>query len=419
VSSTAALTWVLLALAASAFFSGSESAVISVNRIRLNHLAAQGERRARILTRTLERPELLLAVILIGNNLAHVVLAGVTSAFLRGFDLGPLYTTIAITPVLIIFGEILPKTLFVKFADRVALLIAYPLRGIELLLYPVALSLSALSRKLTRLLGAPDAPRALQISKEELKLLITMTRSESDIPEDERRMLERLFEFTEHTVEMVMTPLVDMVGLPADAELSRAVDKIMETGLSSIVLYEGSIHNPLGVIRAEDILGAEQLPETVAGLVRPVPYVPENRPVEDLMADFQRRNEDLAFVVNEYGATIGLVTLEDLLEEVIGEIEDEYDPHQEVRIRKIAPDTWLASGRIEIDHLRELLDIPIPTGDFETLAGLVLLVAKRIPRPGERFRVGELELTVVDADERRVLQVQIRKRPPSPEGERS
>ncbi len=400
------LAGIVIALLFSAFFSGSESAIISVNRVRLQQKAEAGARAARLLMALLSRQDHLLITVLIGNNIVNVLLATLASGYLRHISLGPLATTLIVTPLLIIFGEILPKTMFTKLADHVSLIIVYPLRAVGTLVYPLTAAFAALTRLITRRLKtAAYAP--VSISKEELKMLVTMDQHASDIPEDERRILERMFEFTEQTVRGVMTPLIDVQAVPATAPLTDAVQLMLTKGLSNIVVYQDRIDNPIGVVRAVDLVRTAQLPENVMGIVKQVPYLPVARQVDDVMSDLRNASTELAFVVNEYGAAIGLVTIEDILEEILGEIEDEYDIRRQAGIRLVAPDTWVAAGRLELEHVEDAIGYRVPKGNYETLAGFLLYLIKRIPAKGEQIAHEHLQFTILEADQRRIIKVKI------------
>jgi CBS domain containing-hemolysin-like protein len=408
----ASLGVVLACLVASAFFSAAEIAFLAANRVRLRHLAEQGSRVARGYMEAFQHPERLLSTAMMGVTIAHVVSSAVATAALLPWlgSQASLWATIILTPTMLVFGEILPKALAQPRATAVALRTFDPLRGVAWLLAPVVGVANLLVRAILGGLGHGDR-RDPFVSRADLRLLVEREPDgKTDVKDEEREMIEGIFDLVETSVREVMVPLVDVVAVPEDASVDDAVAWIRESGHSRLPVFRERIDNVVGVVATLDILARGASGETIRTLMRPAHYVPATKRISDLLPEMQRRRIQLAVVVDEYGASEGIVTLGDVIEEIVGEIPDdrEREPSQLVRL----PDgSYLVAGRLWIEELNEALDWDLPKKkDYETVAGLILASLGRIPRPGEQVTVGAYELAVVDADERRILKAKVRAR---------
>jgi CBS domain containing-hemolysin-like protein len=400
---------VLLSLLASAFFSSAEIAFLAANRVRLRHLAERGSRVARGYMEAFQRPEQLLSTAMMGVTIAHVVSSAVATAALLPWVGGQasLWATVILTPLMLVFGEIVPKALTQPRATEVALRTFNPLRGGAWLLAPVVGVANLLVRAILGALGHGER-RDPFVSRADLRLLVEREPDgTTDVLEEEREMIEGIFDLVETSVREVMVPLVDVVAVPEDASTDEVIAKIQQSGHSRLPVYRERIDNVVGVVAVLDILGRGATGETIRTLMRPAHYVPATKRVSDLLPEMQRRQIQLAVVVDEYGASQGIVTVVDIIEEIVGVIPDDRErtPSQLVRL----PDgSYLVDGRLWIEELNETLEWDLPTKkDYETVAGLILASLGRIPRPGEQVTVGAYEFTVVDADERRILKVKV------------
>jgi magnesium and cobalt exporter, CNNM family len=400
---------VLLSLLASAFFSSAEIAFLAANRVRLRHLAERGSRVARGYMEAFQRPEQLLSTAMMGVTIAHVVSSAVATAALLPWvgAQASLWATVILTPLMLVFGEIVPKALTQPRATEVALRTFNPLRGSAWLLAPVVGVANLLVRAILGGLGHGER-RDPFVSRADLRLLVEREPDgTTDVLEEEREMIEGIFDLVETSVREVMVPLVDVVAVPEDASTDEVIAKIQQSGHSRLPVYRERIDNVVAVIAVLDILGRGATGETIRTLMRPAHYVPATKRVSDLLPEMQRRRIQLAVVVDEYGASQGIVTVVDVIEEIVGVIPDDRErtPSQLARL----PDgSYLVDGRLWIEELNETLEWDLPTKkDYETVAGLILASLGRIPRPGEQVTVGAYELTVVDADERRILKVKV------------
>jgi CBS domain containing-hemolysin-like protein len=414
---TVVLVLLAVCLLASAFFSAAEMAFIAANRVRLRHAAEQGSRVARGYMDAFQRPERLLSTAMMGVTIAHVSASALLTAWLlpRLGHRAPLWVTLVLTPAMLVFGEILPKALTQQRATAVALRTFYPLRVASRVLSPLVWVANAIVGALLGGLGYGER-RDPFVSRDDLRLLFEVEPGgPTDVREEEREMIEGIFDLGETAVREVMVPLVDVVAIPEEASVDDAVARVRESGHSRLPVYRERIDHIIGVVTALDILarGAEE--ESVKALLRPAYYVPGTKRIDDLLRDLQRQRTQLAVVVDEYGGSEGIVTVEDIVEEIVGEIEDEHDRHPS-SLTPLPDGSYLVAARFTIDELNEALGWKLPKLDYDTVAGLILSSLGRIPRPGEQVTVDDYELSVVDADERRILKVRVRTRPIRPPG---
>ena len=409
------ITLIAACVLASAFFSAAEMAFIAANRIRLRHLAEQGSRVARGYLEAFERPERLLSTAMMGVTIAHVSASAVTTAVLLPLvgEAAPLWATAILTPFMLVFGEILPKALTQPRATAVSLWTFDPLRVASSILAPLVRTANALVGGLLRGLGRRER-RDPFVSRDDLRLLFESEPvGTTDVREEEREMIEGIFDLGETTVREIMVPLVDVVAVPEEATVAEVVVRICESGHSRLPVYRERIDHVVGVVMALDILHRGAGEDTIKGLSRPAYYVPETKRIDDLLRELQRQRIQLAVVVDEYGGSQGIVTIEDILEEIVGEIQDEHDATPS-SVTPLPDGSYLVAARMGIDELNEALEWRLPKREYETVSGLILSALGRIPRPGEQVLVEGYELWVVDADERRILRVKVKARTRDP-----
>jgi putative hemolysin len=433
-SLTELLVIVALTLLAGIFVA-AEIALVSLRRSRLEQLVDEQRRGAARARRLIDDPGRFLAVIqvaitfigFLASAVAAVSLAGDlavllgTVEWLRGSAeaLAIVIVTVLLSLFSIVIGELVPKALALAYPDRVALLLAGPVDLLGRLLRPVVALLTGLTRAIVRPLGA-EVTRDAQITAEELKLIVERGGDEGVLEAEEEQMIHAVIELGERRVHEVMVPRTDIAGLPADASLDEAIDAIVGEGHSRVPAYDGSLDEIVGILYAKDLLpflkaGAAERP-TVRSLLRAPVLVPESMSIDDLLHEFQRRKVHLAVVLDEYGGTAGLVTIEDLLEEIVGEIQDEYDTEEPMSVR-LDDDRFRLDGRLAVDDLAELwegISIELEDRDeYDTVGGLVFHRVGRVPRPGDTVDLGPVTLTVESTDGRRVGKLlATRERPP-------
>ena len=391
------------------FFGAAELSVISADRIGLRKDAEAGSKAALLLEAFLDNKQRFLATTLFGTQLS-VVVSTVTMTYALHRVVSPqratLYLLTCMTPLLVIFGEIVPKTIGQQSADRWARRLVYPLWGASKLFAPVVAPLTKLSTAIMRKLGIVE--RKL-VTREELEALLkTPASRRGEITEGERRMISRIFDFTDTTVDDVMVPLSDVVALAETADLSTAARQIEETQYTRFPVYRERVDRVVGTVHAFDILKAGRAEQKVGVLARAPIFVPGNQPAVDLLVELQRSRQGMAIVVDEYGGAVGIATIEDILEEIVGEIEDEHDVAAQ-NIRREADGVWRVSARTAVREVNRQLRLELPEGEeYESMAGLVLEKLRHIPREGESVRFGNVLVKVVKANERAVEEVQVR-----------
>jgi putative hemolysin len=401
--------WIIgLALLVTAIFSAAEMAFIAANRLRLRHMAEGGHRTAIRYLEAFRSPERLLSTAMMGVTISHITASTVATWGLIPVVGGAaaLVVTLALTPLMLVFGEVMPKAVARERATGLILLLFPVIEVAGRVLTPLTWGANALVGRALALLGRQPTSTRQFVSREELKLLLQMEPAEADVTLSEAEMIDKIFDLGETAVREVMVPLVDVAALPETASPADAVRLIGERGFSRIPVFTDRAFNIVGVVTTMDLLRLGEAAPDLRSLMRPATYVPETKRIDDLLREMQKNRVQLAVVVDEYGGAVGIVTVEDIVEEVVGEIRDEHDRTPDT-VERLPDGSYRVAGRAGIDEVNEALEWELPKGDFETVAGLVLATLHRIPLVGEVFRVSRYTVTVLEADKRRVLTVRI------------
>ncbi|MEE9474189.1 MAG: hemolysin family protein [Candidatus Hydrothermarchaeaceae archaeon] len=388
----------------SAFFAGSEIALFSVNKVRIRKLAEEGLPQAVILNSLLERPNRLLATILVGNNLVNVGIAAIITSMSIIF-FGNRGVGIAIgtaTLLILIFGEITPKSFAAKNAERVSLFVAWPISVLVKLFYPFVRGIVLIISPIIRILGG-EVKRPF-VTEEEIKLLVDLGEKEGTIEKEEKEMIRGVFKFGDTTAKEVMVPRIDMSCIDGDAPVKEAKKVALETGYSRTPVYDGSIDNIVGFLFTKDLLNVDKEDTKVKDIMRQAYYVPETKKLDEILNEMQEGKTQMAIVVDEYGGTAGLVTLEDLVEEIVGEILDE---KEEFPIKIIDDTTAVINAKTSISDVNEALSTSLPEDDFGTVGGLVFNTLGDIPVVGEKVEIGNVTLIVDRMRSRRISWVKV------------
>jgi putative hemolysin len=403
------LWWLVAAsLFVAMFFSAAEMAFIAANRLKLRHLAEAGNRTAAEYLEAFRHPERILATAKMGAPIADVVAASAATFALLPMLGGaaPLVVTAALTPLVLIFGEIIPKAMAREWATELILWMYRPLTWASVVLMPFVAFSNAVVGGLMRLVGGQELDSRQFVSREELKALLALEPGEADVTTHEAELIGKIFDLGDTTVREVMVPLVEVAMLPADAPPEEAIRMIGQRGFSRLPIYRERESDVVGVVAAMDLLRGGAEAARLADLAREPYFVPETKRIDDLLREMQRHRIHLAVVVDEYGGSTGIVTLEDIVEEIVGDIQDEHD-RTPAAVERLPDGSYLVSARMNIDELNEALDWSLPKQDYETIAGLVLATLGRIPRTGEELQVPGYTITVMEADARRVTAVKI------------
>ncbi|MDT8441642.1 MAG: CNNM domain-containing protein [Desulfuromonadales bacterium] len=404
--------WQILGLAVlfvfSAFFSGSETALMAIDRLRVRYLAEKGRPGASRLEALLEKPESLLSAILIGNNLVNIMVSVfATALFIELFSgRGELMTILILTPILLIFAEILPKTLAANYPEPVSFAVLHPIRLVMWLLKPVIVVVGGLSRFFARLFRG-DEERPL-ISEDEIRSIIEFGEQSGVVHTEKRRMLHGIFDLGQMRVRDVMVPRTEVVGIEVDTPFSELVSLCATARHSRFPVYAGALDRVVGIIHSKDVLSYLDRPEefSLRTVARPPYFVPEAKPIESLLQAFRRKRLHLAVVVDEYGGVEGIVTLEDIVEEIVGEIQDEYDD-EEVLIQPIGPNRFLVDGSATLRSINRRFDLALSEEHVNTLAGFMMHSLGSIPEVGDVCEVAGLRCTVREVEDRRIETIEL------------
>ena len=402
-----------LCLVATMFFSAAEMAFIAANRPRLRHLAEQGSATAAAYLEAFRHPERVLSTAMMGVTVAHIVAASaMTWSLLPALGgLAPVVVTLVLTPVMLVFGEIIPKAVARAWATSLILRLYRPLIWTSVVLMPFVAFANLVVGLTLRLYGVRQADTRAFVSREELKALLQMEPGEAEVTTQEAELIDNIFDLGDTTVREVMVPLVEVAMLPDSASPQDAIALIQERGFSRLPIYRQRETNIVGIVAAMDLLSRGAEAATLDELKRPPYYVPETKRIDDLLREMQRSRAHMAVVVDEYGGSTGVVTLEDILEQIVGEIHDEHE-RAPASAERLPDGSYRVAARTNIDELNEAFDWTLPKQDYETVAGLVLATLGRVPRAGEMFQIPGYTLTVLEADTRRVTAVKIT---PTPE----
>ncbi len=405
------ISFILLAflILLSGFFSSSETAITSFSRLRLRHLIEEEKEKNKWLTILHEEPERYLSTILVGNNLVNVAASVIATAIaFQYFKRAPeAIATGLMTFTLLVFGEITPKTYATQNSEKLTMLVIKPIHWLSYIFYPVVRLLILIANLLIRLFGGKPTTLGPFLTEDEIKTLVSVGEEEGVLDEHEKEYIHHIFEFGDTVVKEVMVPRMDMETIPVEASLKEALNLVTSTGHSRIPVYQGSVDNIVGIIYAKDVLIHKSkggVDVSLKELIRPPIYIPENKRVSELLTELQKKKVHLAIVVDEYGGTAGLVTIEDLLEEIVGEIFDEYDL-EETLIEKVDQNKYLVDARMDLEELGEQIDFDFPKNDIETIGGFVFNLFGKIPKVGEKIAYENLNFTVERVKKRRIYRI--------------
>jgi putative hemolysin len=392
----------------SAFFSSSETALMSMDRLRVKYLAEKERPGAKRLETLLSKPDDLLSAILVGNNLVNIMISVfATALFLDLFGQGgELMTILILTPILLIFSEVCPKTYAATYPEKLSFRVLHPIRFFMWMLRPVTAVVSGVSRILTHFLrGKIQAPL---ISEDEIRSIIGFGEDEGVVAEDQRRMLHGIFDLSQSRVRDVMVPRTEVVGISVDAAFQDVVKLTAQARHSRFPVYDGNLDNVVGVIHSKDVLSYLDKPDqfSLRELARPPFFVPEAKPIETLMQAFRRKHLHLAMVVDEYGGVEGICTLEDIVEEIVGEIQDEYD-EEDILVKALGSNRYLIDGSVAIRYINKRFELNLSEEHVNTLAGFLLNTLGSIPEVGASCEVDGVLFTVREVEDRRIEQIEV------------
>jgi putative hemolysin len=422
---------ILFLTLANGFFSGSEIAIVSARRSRLETQAADGNQAARQALALAENPDRFLATVQVGISLIGTFAAAfggarmgdVLVAWLRSFPALALYAeTIALTIVVLlitylslVLGELVPKRLALQHAERIAVIAAPIMTGLAAVARPLVAALSLSVNVVLRLLGQHRAVES-PVTQEDIVYMVAEGATSGTVEAGEAQFIERVFQFTDRPVRKAMTPRTEITAVEADTPWPLLIQTFLASGYSRLPVYQDSLDHVVGILHVKDImrvLAGESDGADIMRLLRPPTFVLGSQHIDDVLTMFRRQGSHLGVVIDEYGQVAGLVTLEDLLEELVGEIRDEYDQSEDPPFVQREDGSWLVDGMQAYDTVQQRLGLPAdndpPAANFTTLAGLIMAHLNRIPRVGDVVTMGEYILEVIDMDGRRIDKVLIQK----------
>ena len=409
-----AIATVIVCVLLSAAFAGSETALTASSRATMLQLGKQGDRRARIVNRLLLARERLISALLIGNNSVNIVASSLaTAVFISWFgDHGVLYSSIVMTFVIVVFAEVLPKTLAFNSPDRFALAVARPIDWTVKLLKPVLAGIEALVDFLLRRFGIQGEGASMLSPHDELRGAVDLLHREGGVEKHDRDMFSGLLDLRDLTVSDVMIHRTEMITFDADDPPEQVVKAVLASAVTRVPLWRGKPDNIIGLLHVRDLLAAIQAADgdlskiDVAAVARPPWFVPEIRPLSEQLKAFRRRKTQLALVVDEYGELMGLVTLEDILEEIVGDISDEHDI-EVPGVRRQPDGSVNVDGGVPIRDLNRAMDWNLPDDEATTVAGLVIHEARLIPEPGQTFTFHGFRFRVLRRHRNRITVLRI------------
>jgi putative hemolysin len=388
-----------------AFFSGSETAFVSANRAKILRWAKEKNPRAILARDLLAKPEILFSTSVIGTTLCMSCSTTISTLYvLNRWGANTEWLNVLIlTPVILIFGEFIPKMIARSRPDTMVLRLARPLTLASLILYPLTRSLGLYARILKVIVG--DSPEhTFSLSREEIKAALPASRG-TDVTHSERLLIERILEFGKITVKEMLRPLIEVIAIEESQTLAEAVQMFNESGHSRLPVYSERVDRIVGVIQGFDCLRSPDLSQTVKSAMQPALFVPESKPLDELLGEL--KSKPMAICVNEYGGASGIITMEDVMEEIVGEIEDEYDEPPKM-FRQISANSFIVNARMEIFDLREILKIPIPEDDdYQTLGGYLLKKMQKIPKKWDSAVIDGVEYVIQAATDRSIEEVYI------------
>jgi CBS domain containing-hemolysin-like protein len=393
-------------------FSGLETGLLSIDQIALEHSAKRNKSRAALL-RFVRQPDKFLGTTLIGNNISNVLLASLSTLLVS--QLGILafdarYTALLIGAIVLLFGEIVPKAIFRDHADTIVPRLFPLVQVFYYILKPFIAIVTWLNKSLRKMLNLTEDNQYDYLTKDDLTFLLSQASSDS-ISAPQMEMIEDALDFTDQEARNVMVPRTDIVAVQENTLIPDVIELAREEGFTRYPVYRNNIDDIVGVLIIYDVLKRDCTDAMCAGDIMHEPlFAPENTDLDILLRDMQKKQRSMAIIVDSYGGTAGIVTMEDILEEIVGDIDDEYDDDEEDNdVEQVSPNTWLAQADVEIDRLADDHGIELPEGDYETIAGLILDHLERIPHQGQVITIEPYRIQVLQATSKKIIKVKIHK----------
>ena len=383
----------------SAFFSSSEIAYVVANRIKIEVRARQKNLSAKNSNYFVKNPQIFFSTILISNNIVNIAFASISTVFLTTqFQFNDFEILLITATLLLIIGEIIPKYIARETADFLFGILSTPIRIFTFILYPFVKITSSISDLLTKRKDLDEVETHQLFDKEEFQELIYESSAAGEVDARESDIISKIIDLRDQKVYECMTPRTGIVGIEINSSIEETLQILIDSGYTKIPVYEENLDNIKGLIIAKDLF---KNPENIKSIMRDMIFVPETKKTLEMLNELLEKSISIAVVVDEFGGTAGIITVEDIIEEMLGEIRDEYDEEEEVS-KKINETTYVFSGKVEIDRINEEFDLGFPEGDYETIAGYIISELGRIPVKSEEFSIGQYNFTILRSDKTRV-----------------
>jgi CBS domain containing-hemolysin-like protein len=401
------------------FFSGSEIALVHADKIKLHARASQGHKGSRMVLQFFQRPDIMLTTTLVGTNISIVVLTTLGTLLMIGWfgNLGEVYAVLIFTPLFLTFGEVVPKSVYQQNADQLAPIVVYPLRIFKILLYPVIFFFSMVARLAAKLGGARASEKNLFITRQQIRTVVDMANRGAGLGMFDQDRIRRAIRFADTTVGEAMVPLAEIIALNRQSDIQRIISLIRTHGYNRLPVYEGNIGNITGIVTLTvwDLMGSELASKSLSDLIQAPLYVSPLQKIDDLLPELSERNDHMAIVVDEFGSAVGMITIEDILEEVVGEISvgydfDEFRPRRKRQYKKLGEDAYLVDSRVPISEINELLELDLPATEFHTIGGFIETRLRHIPATGEFVDESGWRFTIEEASERAIRKIYVERK---------
>ncbi len=409
---------ILALLLLKGFFSGSEIALVNADKMKLHHKSKQGNKGAALVLDLFKTPDLLLGTTLVGTNISTVALTTLGSLLMIEYfgKLGDLYAFIVFTPLLLIFGEIVPKSVFQQKSNSIASIVVFPLRFFSMLFYPVIFIFSRIARLAARLVGGGKTEQNVFITREQIRMVVEMAERGTNVDVFDQVRIKRAIRFADTTVGEAMVPVAEVIAINHERSTDEAMRLVRRLGFNRLPVYKRNVSNVVGIITLTtwDLMDPDLATQPLPDLIKPAHYVTPHQTIDQLLPVLQRRDDHMAIVVDEFGSAIGIITIEDILEEVVGEIDvgydfEEYMPRRrrDFEVLDATKEVYLMDSRLPVSEVNEVLGISLPTSEFHTLGGLLLAKLKRIPEQDEFLVESGYKFIVNQVSERAIVKVRV------------
>ncbi|MCZ7613395.1 MAG: hemolysin family protein [Ignavibacteriaceae bacterium] len=393
------IIYLIILVALSAFFSGTELAFVVANKLKIEVRARKNNIAALSAKYFINHPQNFFSTILIGNNIVNISYASLATVYLTSlFGWSELKILIVTTIIILFLGEIFPKYFGRELADRLVLLTALPLRLASYVLFPFVKITSAISNRVVQTSSLKTDNIYHLFDKEDIKGLVKESEIAGIVDKRDSMLINKVIELGDQRVYEAMTPRTEIIGIEITRDVKEVLKVFVESDFSKLPVYEDSLDNIKGVLLAKDLFKS---PATIKDILRDVSFIPETKKSFEVLNDFLEKRNSVAIVIDEYGGTAGIVTIEDILEELFGEIEDEFDIQEDI-CRRIAKDTYIISGKVEVDHINEKYNLNIEEGDYETLSGFITSKCGKIPAEGEVITIDNFRIQIIRATAQKV-----------------